>query len=135
MSNLPDDVSPGDIDRHFGAPSQQRVYGTVEVDVSIEANSQLSEAAVQQALLDAVATDLDDGGSYEALHARIVDQLISAGLQTVHGTVDVGARIDVSGQRSDRELRSQLINAVANALDADSEHEPVRASIELTEPV
>lgn len=33
---LPDDVTPGDIDRHFGEPETRTVHGTVEVAVSIE---------------------------------------------------------------------------------------------------
>lgn len=66
-SNLPDDVTPGDIDRHFGAPETRTVHGTVEVAVTIETQFFDEEHDCKQELLKAA----ENGDIVQVLHAYI----------------------------------------------------------------
>lgn len=62
--NLPDDVTPGDIDRHFGEPETRVVHGTVEVAVSVETqffdDKQECEMKLRKAAMDGEIVDALD---------------------------------------------------------------------------
>lgn len=65
--NLPDDVTPGDIDRHFGEPEKRTVHGTVEVAVTIETQFFDEERNCKKELLKAA----EKGDIEQVLHAYI----------------------------------------------------------------
>lgn len=67
MSNLPDDVTPGDIDRHFGEPETRTVHGTVEVAVSVETQFFDDDREAERELLKAA----EDGEIIQVLEARV----------------------------------------------------------------
>lgn len=71
MSNLPPGVTPGDIDRHFGAPDRQVIHGTVHVGVTIEVPVGWSDREIRSELMDAVSDELPDTTDSCILHAEV----------------------------------------------------------------
>lgn len=65
--NLPDDVTPADIDEHFGEPETRTVHGTVEVAVSVDTQFFDDEQECERLLLAAA----DDGDIIQVLEARV----------------------------------------------------------------
>lgn len=70
--NLPDDVSPSDIDDAFGGPDDEEVivHGTIEVAVEAEALRSDSDQDKLQALLDAA----DRGEIIQAVDGEVVEE-------------------------------------------------------------
>lgn len=59
--NLPDDVTHADIDKHFGDPETRRVFGTVEVAVSVETQHFNDPSLCEDELLKAAMNgEIDD---------------------------------------------------------------------------
>lgn len=54
--NLPDDVTPGDIDRHYGEPDTVTVHGSVSVAVSVDVPAD-ADAREQKKMLRAAVED------------------------------------------------------------------------------
>lgn len=66
-NNLPDDVTAGDIDRHFGEPETRTVHGTVEVAVSVETQFFDDEREAEQELM----SEARDGNIIQVLDAYV----------------------------------------------------------------
>lgn len=64
-SNLPPDVTPGDVDEAFGPPRKERVMGEVTVHVEATVPEHLDGTEREEALIDAYL-DGDDGSILNA---------------------------------------------------------------------
>ena len=53
-SNLPDDVTPADIDNRFGEPDTLVASGAVDLAVDVEVPAYLDDDEIQKAMADAV---------------------------------------------------------------------------------
>lgn len=57
--NLPDDVTPGDIDDHFGDPGTKLASGAVDVAVDVEVPGYMDDDEIREELADAVRERLE----------------------------------------------------------------------------
>lgn len=73
-SNLPDDVTPGDIDRHYEPPNDELlVYGVAKVAVSCKTYKEAPEETKKQLLRDAFEYgDIDDLLDVEIVEEEII---------------------------------------------------------------
>lgn len=69
--NLPDDVTPSDIDDHFGEPDTKQVHGDVVVGVSVEVHEHSEEKEMKGALREAVK----NGNWDEVVHVEVVEEV------------------------------------------------------------
>ena len=58
-SNLPDDVTPADIDNRFGEPDTLVASGAVDVAVDVEVPEYMDDDEIEDAMADAVRERLD----------------------------------------------------------------------------
>ena len=61
-SNLPDDVTPADIDDHYGDLDSKVASGAVDVAVDVEVPGYMDDDEIREALADAVRERLDIDG-------------------------------------------------------------------------
>ena len=58
-SNLPDDVTPADIDAAFGEPGRKVASGAVDVAVDVEVPAYMDDEEIKEELADAVRERLE----------------------------------------------------------------------------
>ena len=58
-SNLPDDVTPADIDDRFGDPGRKVASGAVDVAVDVEVPAYMDDEEIKEELADAVRERLE----------------------------------------------------------------------------
>ena len=72
-SNLPDDVTPANIDAHYAEPDDTLVSGAVDVGVDVRVPGWMDRDEMEQALADAVreCCDFEDDRMVEVADVRI----------------------------------------------------------------